>query len=236
MFTAIRATLILAFLSPLLSCKTRLADEITAGDVHLCAGIVGQPEPDTGFAWDVEGEVVEDVPGDGLSADEPCAGAERVLKIAADDGQTYHLGYGLSDAEDAPIAAELAVEAGDRVRMELLATIGYFYTGHGLALHRGETLLAAIADNKAPPLDALRVVEGDQLAAEETECGDQRGWEMVFEADERLALAPVASGALTVAGAPMQAWALAGWDWEPQSGDLCTDLLSFWEWAVFASP
>lgn len=212
--------------------KDTLSDEILAGDVDLCAGLSGQPAPDTGFAWDLEGEVLGEVAGDDLDTGEPCSGSERVIEIAADDGKSYQLGYGLYDEDDALIASSLGLAAGDRVQLELLATIGYFYTGYGLVLRREGALVAAISDNKAPSLDELSVGEGDQIASEDNDCGERRGWELVFTADDTLTLAPVASGELTVSGVPMSALALAAWDWSPESGESCTDLIGFWEWAV----
>lgn len=227
-------------LTPLLiltvGCPTRcagsLSDEIVSGDVSLCAGIVGQPPPDTGFAWDLEGDVVGDVPGDALDTAEPCQGAARVLKVAADDGATYNLGYTLRDADREVMEASLGLGDGDRVRVELLATIGYFYTGYGLAVYQDDALVAAIADNKRPGLDGLTVTSGEQVASEDDECGEQRGWEMVFTGDDTLTLTPVSTGTLSVAGIPMTAWAIAAWDWGDDGETECSDLLSFWEWAV----
>lgn len=219
----------------LADCKGALSDRIVAGDVSLCAGVVGQPPPDTGFTWDLEGDVLGDVPGDGLDTAEPCHGASRVLEVAADDGETYHLGYTFRDQDDEVIEARLGPGEGDHVHVELLATIGYFYTGYGLVLRQDDALVAAVADNREPRLDEISVEAGRQVASVDDACGERRGWEMVFTGDDTLKLAPVSSGTLSVAGIPMTAWAFAAWNWDDGAGSQCTDLLGFWEWAMIRS-
>lgn len=225
----------LLWIAPLLSLGCpgpgKLDDQVTAGGVRVCAGLAGEPAPDTGFTWDVDGEVLGEVDGADLGSDEACYGTDQVIQVAGDDGGTYQLGLALLDEDGATIPASLGLSAGDRVNLSLLAEIGYFYTGYGLVLRRDEQLVAAVSDNKPPTVAGLDVSRGEQVASEPNECGERRGWQLVFTADDTQTLAPVASGPLTVAGVPMTATALAAWDWGGD-GDQCTDLLSFWEWAV----
>lgn len=210
--------------------KAPLSDEINAGGASLCAQISGQAEADTGFTWEIDGEVLSDGPGAALDTATPCRELDRVLQVEGDDGQTYNLGYQLRDDADAPLSASLGVTPGERVQLELLATIGYFYTGYALTLWEGEALIAAIADNREPHPDGLSVTRGEQIARVPDECGERIGWEMVFSGDEALTLAPVDTGELTVGGRPMTVVARAGWGWGEDT--TCTDLTGYWEWAV----
>ena len=212
--------------------KDDLADEITAGGVSLCAQISGEPEADTGFTWDLEGEVLADGPGDALDEGAPCRELDRVLQVQGSDGQTYNLGYALRDAAAAPLEAALPLSPGDPVQIELLATIGYFYTGYALTLTQGDALVAAFADHREPHVTGLRVQRGAAVAREPDECGEKTGWQMIFTGDEALTLSPVAVGALDVGGRAMSVAALAAWGWGEET--TCTDLSGGWEWALIS--
>lgn len=227
-----RPTVALGGLLSLVACPgDKLSDQIMDGEVSLCAQEVGAAAADTGYTLELEGEVLGDGPGEELDTAEPCRGSARVLRVAGDDGATWNLGYTLRDNEHALIAASAGLDEGDRVSVELLATIGYFYTGYGLVVREGDQLVAAIADNKAPPLgDELSVERGRKIASLTNDCGLQEGYELDFTGDEALTLAPVQSGALSVGGVALTAYALAEWGWEDNG--FCTDLIGATEWAV----
>ena len=180
-------------------------ETISAGYIIVCA-----PEnlPDDAR---FNGDVIFDEDGVVTAIDPGTTDCERSLIVEDSEGASWTFGFTVVDDSDQDATASLDLEVGSSV------LVGYrdrmvWGNVSGLVISDADGLVAAVEQGywggalQEVTLDGLSVRRGEEVQATEvTDCEVRESFEIIFEADDTVALTPFATAPLQLGGVELTA-------------------------------
>jgi len=225
----------------------------------LASLLMGCPTTDGGIWWDTgddpSGEITRgrvrvctdqsanmqdldlDISGVVIALNDGSVDCSQSVTLTLDDGSVASFGYTLVDADEQDITPPLDLETGETVwgvyRYKLV-----FGSVAGLSLEDDAGfVLAADEGGYAGALSAddipFSVSQGeDVIGRERDDCVIKNQYEVIFEADDSVTLAPVASGAISFHGRTFAAYAISAIGYDAGRNCSISDLTDSLSWAV----
>ncbi len=207
---------------------TACSGTVEKGALTLCAS----------SNFDGGDDVVVAVSGTVTAVDDGVTGCSADVTLEDADGEAWSLGLTVLDESDADITPGLDLAVDDEVdltwryRMVWGDVTGFAISdAEGLAIAADEGAWGgALLEEDTPGLSVQR--GADPVAEERTSCEPIEGYEVVFEADEELALTAVDSATLPVDGVDTTAMAIRATEYGESRTCETSDTTGFLTWLV----